>query len=225
MNGSILIFGANENSKNIKIKEIVANLGIKKPEKNSDILYVEQIENKKSIGIDQIRNAIKWLGQRPFSEKNKVLIFKKAQIITGEGQNALLKILEETPSYATIILCTKTEEDLIPTVLSRCQKINLKNDGAVDGAEQNSTKKIIEMTMGERLSWAEEESKDGKDEVLKLLENWVFEERKNMLNNLNFETANYKRQNIEEILQIIKDLETTNVNLRLALEVLITKLK
>ncbi|MEM9753196.1 MAG: DNA polymerase III subunit delta' [Planctomycetota bacterium] len=53
----------------------------------------------------------------------KVFIVDEAELIRGEGQNALLKTLEEPPAGTRIILVTASEERLLPTIRSRCQRI------------------------------------------------------------------------------------------------------
>ncbi|MEM8782836.1 MAG: DNA polymerase III subunit [Planctomycetota bacterium] len=53
----------------------------------------------------------------------KVFVVDEAELIRGEGQNALLKTLEEPPAGTTIVLVTSSEERLLPTIRSRCQRI------------------------------------------------------------------------------------------------------
>ena len=52
----------------------------------------------------------------------KVFILDEAELLNLEGQNALLKTLEEPPPGTTIILITSSEERLLPTIRSRCQR-------------------------------------------------------------------------------------------------------
>ena len=60
------------------------------------------------------------------SGRKVVLVFDAHLLNSGQGEaaNAFLKILEEPPSNTTIILVTDHMELLLPTILSRCQKIN-----------------------------------------------------------------------------------------------------
>ncbi len=53
----------------------------------------------------------------------KVFIVDEAELMRREGQNALLKTLEEPPDGTFIILVTSSEERLLPTIRSRCQRI------------------------------------------------------------------------------------------------------
>ncbi|MCX6806540.1 MAG: DNA polymerase III subunit delta' [Candidatus Berkelbacteria bacterium] len=77
------------------------------------------------ISIDIIRNLKKTISFLPIMSKRKVVIFEEASLLTTEAQNALLKTLEEPPRYATIILVTQ-KENLLPTILSRCTRINFQ---------------------------------------------------------------------------------------------------
>ncbi|MEM7576436.1 MAG: DNA polymerase III subunit delta' [Planctomycetota bacterium] len=56
-------------------------------------------------------------------DHGKVFIVDEAELIRGEGQNALLKTLEEPPAGTTLVLVTSSEERLLPTIRSRCQRI------------------------------------------------------------------------------------------------------
>lgn len=53
----------------------------------------------------------------------KVFIVDEAELIDATGQNSLLKMLEEPPAGSVIILVTASEERLLPTIRSRCQRI------------------------------------------------------------------------------------------------------
>jgi len=81
------------------------------------------IENQGSaIPIAIIRELKKQVFLRPSLSSRKVVIFEEASFLTIEAQNALLKTLEEPPSYAVFILVSQ-KENLLPTILSRSTKI------------------------------------------------------------------------------------------------------
>ena len=234
LKGSILLFGGNAASRREKCTQILKAVELTNVEKNPDVLLLEIVEGKKTIGIDQVRTALKYLSEKPFQNKYKAVVVEQAQKLTTDAQNALLKVLEEPPSYASIILCTRTEEELLPTVVSRCQKVRVDSrntqatlGGVGERAERNTINSVLSMTLGERLSWAETQSKEEKDDILKLLESWVHEERESMVDvaGTHAAEAEQKRLNIESILEIKTDLEKTNVNLRLALEFLVLSLQ
>jgi DNA polymerase III delta prime subunit len=215
MKGSILIFGGNQSARKERIQEILTNLQLTKKQ-SPDVLYIIQVDGKKSVGIGQVREAIKFLHIKPFEGKNKAVVVKKAHLLTPQAQNAFLKTLEEPPPYASIILSTKSEESLLPTVVSRCKKIRPTPGSDLRTSTDESITSVVDMQLGERLVWAEGAAKNDREEVIDILEDWVMEERK--------ELTTKKAENIKKILVVKKDLEETNVNLRLALEILVLSL-
>ncbi len=97
--------------------------------KNSAHTYIVRPNEKNIISIDDIREIIKFIklkaiGNQPI--KRTVLIYD-ADTITIEAQNALLKSLEE-PSIDTVIIMTASDSNsLLPTIISRINKINVIN--------------------------------------------------------------------------------------------------
>jgi DNA polymerase-3 subunit delta' len=53
----------------------------------------------------------------------KVFVVDEAELLHAEAQNAMLKTLEEPPARTTIVLVTQQEEQLLPTIRSRCQRV------------------------------------------------------------------------------------------------------
>lgn len=83
---------------------------------------VKIIDNgKKSIGVNEIRRLIDEVGTKPYEGEKKIIIIKNADNITPEGQNALLKTLEEPPNNVVLILLVEFIEEILQTILSRCQ--------------------------------------------------------------------------------------------------------
>jgi DNA polymerase-3 subunit delta' len=80
-------------------------------------------ENEKALGKNAVtKDLIPWLGLRPYRQEQKIAVVAGAQLMTPEAANALLKLLEEPPSYALLILLADSEA-LLPTVVSRCQTV------------------------------------------------------------------------------------------------------
>lgn len=91
-----------------------------------DLIHVTH-EKPSSIGVDDIREQIQdTIMIRPYSSYYKVYIMDEAEKMTVQAQNALLKTIEEPPSYAVIILLTTNEDLFLPTILSRCVQLKLK---------------------------------------------------------------------------------------------------
>lgn len=214
--GSILFFGSTKQAREEKVGYTLGILEMEEHENNPDLLIVKPLEKKKSIGIAQVRETTKFLNEKPFSHKDKVVVINKAELLTVQAQNALLKTLEEPPSYATIIVNAKTEDSLLETVVSRCKKIRVSIDKREEFSGPN-VEEILKMSIGARLAWAAEYSKEDREVVVETLEHWINQLRKK----LNITNAT----NIEALLTIKKDLENTNVSIKLALENLGLKLK
>lgn len=91
-----------------------------------DLIYVKH-EKPGSIGVDDVREQINdTIMIRPYSSYYKIYIVDEAEKMTVQSQNALLKTIEEPPSYAVIILITTNQEAFLPTILSRCVQMKLK---------------------------------------------------------------------------------------------------
>ncbi len=76
-----------------------------------------------SVGIEEIRKIKTYLSEGSFGQKRRVVIIENADNLTLQAENALLKISEESPRDALIILLLKNTENLLPTLSSRFQKI------------------------------------------------------------------------------------------------------
>lgn len=87
-----------------------------------DVITVEEPE-KKTLSVDAVRRMRSDVYIQP-NEANKK-IYLLPQELRVEGQNALLKILEEPPSYGVFILLADNPEKLLPTVRSRCTELKL----------------------------------------------------------------------------------------------------
>lgn len=79
----------------------------------------------KSIGVDEIRNLIDDIYTKPYEGDRKVIIIKAADHITIQGQNAILKSLEEPALDTTIIMLAENENAILETIKSRCQVLRL----------------------------------------------------------------------------------------------------
>ncbi|WP_026892557.1 DNA polymerase III subunit delta' [Lacrimispora aerotolerans] len=91
-----------------------------------DLIFVGH-EKPGSIGVDDIRGQIHdTIMIRPYSSYYKIYIVDEAEKMTVQAQNALLKTIEEPPSYAIIMLLTTNQEAFLPTILSRCVQLKLK---------------------------------------------------------------------------------------------------
>ena len=98
-----------------------------------DIIMVKH-EKPNTISIDEIREqVVNDVDIKPYSSPHKIYIIPDAEIMTPQAQNALLKTIEEPPEYAVIMLLTSNVDGLLPTIRSRCVRLDLKvvDDGLV----------------------------------------------------------------------------------------------
>lgn len=77
--------------------------------------------NGASIKIEQVRNLILRLAEKPIEGAKKVFIMHNAHTMTPQAQNALLKTLEEPLGSSIAVLLSDNLKKLLPTVISRCQ--------------------------------------------------------------------------------------------------------
>ena len=74
------------------------------------------------IRLEQIREIAQFLGRSPLEASRNVVVLEQAETMAESAANALLKTLEE-PGQATLILIAPSSESLLPTLVSRCQRI------------------------------------------------------------------------------------------------------
>ncbi len=86
---------------------------------------VLEMDAASKTGVDDVRDLIEFSRYGPTSSKFKIFIIDEVHMLSKQAFNALLKTLEEPPSYLKFIFAT-TEVNKIPvTVLSRCQRFDL----------------------------------------------------------------------------------------------------
>lgn len=89
-----------------------------------DCITVDDDEHK-TIPVRLVRNACADLYTRPNEGARKIYLFPRAQDLNPQGQNALLKCIEEPPAYGAFFLLCEHAEQLLPTVRSRCVELSL----------------------------------------------------------------------------------------------------
>lgn len=84
-------------------------------------------EKPNTISIEEIRRQIVEDVQiKPYYGPYKIYIVNDADKMTVQAQNALLKTIEEPPAYAVLLLLTNNIDGLLPTILSRCVRLDLR---------------------------------------------------------------------------------------------------
>ncbi|MCP1102467.1 DNA polymerase-3 subunit delta' [Aequitasia blattaphilus] len=92
-----------------------------------DLIWVNH-EKPATIGVDDVRAQINnTIHIKPYKSEYKVYIMPEADKMTEQAQNALLKTLEEPPSYVIFLLLTSNAKALMSTITSRCVILRLRN--------------------------------------------------------------------------------------------------
>ena len=224
---SFLITGGNEEKRLKKAEELIG-LKISSLENNPDFILLRAKES--SIGIEEIRNLQKKIALKPFSDSQKICLILEAQNLTLEAQNSFLKILEEPPKDTQILLSLPEASLLIPTVVSRCQLINLSR--TIEQIEDEEKEKladffikIISLNSGERLAEIEKEEflKD-RSLAINLMDKLTLLIRTAILGkyftskNQSFGLSNFQYLNVLRLLNKTKFCLSSNCNIRLTVE-------
>ena len=93
--------------------------------KHADVQVID-LGGKTEVSIDQIRELERYASLKPFEGKSRVFIIDNADFMSSEAANCLLKTLEEPPPFVYMILLSTSEKAILSTILSRCQKLELR---------------------------------------------------------------------------------------------------
>ena len=133
-----------------------------------DVQRTRDGRGRVAIGIDQVREMQRGAVLKPYEGKYRVFIFDGAQHLSEEAANALLKVLEEPPDQVVLVLLAPDVDGLLPTLISRCSKLELRplplslvarelQDS--HEVEQQRAEEIARLSGG-RLGWAVNAIKD-----------------------------------------------------------------
>src|SRR5512142_1196029 len=88
-----------------------------------DVLEIDGASNR---GIEEVRELRETVKYAPASSRFKIYIIDEVHMLTKEAFNALLKTLEEPPEHVKFMFATTEPEKVLPTILSRCQRFDLR---------------------------------------------------------------------------------------------------
>jgi len=89
-------------------------------------LDVIEIDGASNNGVDQVRELRETVQYRPAQGQFKVYIIDEVHMLSVAAFNALLKTLEEPPEHVKFVFATTDPQKLLPTIISRCQRFDLK---------------------------------------------------------------------------------------------------
>lgn len=139
-----------------------------------------------TIKIDQVRTMQREVVLSPHEGRWKVYVIRQMERATAEAANCLLKTLEEPPAQVILVLTASDMDQLLPTIVSRCQVLNLRPPSVLLAQEaleerwgvEPERAKLLARLSGGRLGWAVRASEDeailrkrerGLDEMLELM--------------------------------------------------------
>lgn len=193
----------------IDVEEIKKGLEISA----SDFFEVFDGLEAEIIKIEKTKEILHFISLKPYNSELKLIVIYLAEKMTTEAANNLLKTLEEPPIYARIILTTKAEKLILPTIISRCRKIlTLEKENLEAPENYLSPEELSKMSVAEKFNWVAEISES--TDINVILSLWQQYFRKKML----------AGENVIEVLKEIsqaKDLLMTNISVKLLLENLV----
>ncbi len=110
----------------------------KRAASHPDIIFVRPDDDKRIISVEAVRNMRQDAFISPTESAKKVYILDGP--MQDEGQNALLTILEQPPSFSVFIILTEKREFMLETVISRCSVYDMEYVEAEEGARFLKTK-------------------------------------------------------------------------------------
>jgi len=91
--------------------------------RSMDVLEIDGASNN---GVEQVRELRETCKYAPASSKFKIYIIDEVHMLSVAAFNALLKTLEEPPAHVKFMFATTDPEKVLPTILSRCQRFDLR---------------------------------------------------------------------------------------------------
>ena len=181
------------------------------------------LDSKEEIKIAEIRGLIEKLCFKPYAASFKFAVINRAHLMSKDSQNCFLKFLEEPTNKTHLILVTAYPYLLLPTIISRVQKIRFYSRNNIKEDEELFADfiKIRESGLASRFNFAKELA--NKD-VTESLNAWLRYLRKEMISSVSNSESKRLSFLIKEIEKTKFLLSTTNVNKRLALEMLLMKI-
>ncbi len=92
----------------------------------ADLTVTQSLDDARSIKVEQIRELQSGLSLAPYEAKYRIALLLNFQEATPNAQNALLKTLEDAPSKVILLMTADSVENLLPTIVSRCEILRLR---------------------------------------------------------------------------------------------------
>lgn len=169
--------------------------------------WVFEIVPYDKLGIDQVRSLQKFLTLQASHLQCVCLLSEQAP--TLPAQHALLKLLEEPGANTLICLVTPHPDQLVPTLLSRCEQLELSSQPANTNQASTTVPLPINLNPGEVITWVEQNG--SKLNTITVLQGWLQQVHDQP-------RSTRSLQQLTQINQSLHLAKTTTVNHRLLLE-------
>lgn len=196
-----------------------------------DLFIIESQDQE--IKIAQIRELHSRLSLRSYSARFKSVVIDRAHCLNQDAQSSFLKLLEEPRGKTIFILITEYPDMLLPTILSRVERLRFFSAPAKFPTDDHQKKIITEIVrmsgqdLTSRFQYAKKLSEEPQN-LKEILDIWLRYFRGVLISTINHQSKDYSLTKLRKILKLIQTtnflISTTNVNPRLALEVLMLEL-
>jgi len=187
-----------------------------------DLIIIKKEKDKTRILIEQIRELKRRLSLKSFSRR--VVIIKRAELLSEDAANAFLKTLEESPLKTIFILTAFNIKQVLSTIISRCQNFYLPEEPPkINHEREKAVKDFLGADLVRRFEIAREiaEVKNKGEKIISDLERFLRDE---MIEDPDFKEKKRIAQEIKNITGY-RLLLKKNVSVRLILEDLSLRLK
>lgn len=154
-----------------------------------DMIYSDRDDRTGRLKIDTLRDVMRLLALKPYDSRYRIAIFEGFDHAAPKAQDALLKTLEEPSKYAVLMLLAESTENIMPTIVSRCQIVPLRPVSQAEiasflqmhGADEEKATLLARLSSG-RIGWALNALKDEsvmseREDMLKMLNEAVYGKR------------------------------------------------
>jgi len=182
-----------------------------------DLTWIKP-EKHKAVKIDQIRQVKDVLNLKPYEAPVSVCVIEDAHLMTVASANALLKILEEPPRDALLILISSKKELLPETVISRCCEVRfgalrvgtvkdiiMEKDSTISEGDAYFVACFSQGSPGRALEMIGEDLAKRKKDVFKMLDMIAEEKYSNCLNWIS-EDKNSIMEDVEMLIMSFRDM-------------------
>lgn len=208
-------------------KQLVAKMFANQIMGNDNYILIEPEGNV--IKVDVVRGLREEIMLMPTTSDRKVAIINDAECMNEQAQNALLKILEEPPEYATIILITSNKEKLLHTIKSRCIsfKFNALTETQIkEFFGEDLTKELIEYSGGSIGTIIKIKDNNNSDVVEKWVQAFKDESLIEIMKNIGeIKEEKYLKENLQDFIEYMlfvyyKELKSGNTYATYAIDVI-----